>query len=43
MYPGFEYTPERIDNIAEFVADYSLAGLRGLNQNKTREARFVTG
>ena len=34
MFPELQFTPERIDNLAEFVADFSLAGLRALVQNK---------
>jgi AcrR family transcriptional regulator len=29
LVPGLQYTPETIDYMAEFIADYSLAGLRG--------------
>jgi len=29
-----QFTPERIDRMAEFVADFSLAGIRALVQNK---------
>ena len=34
MFPEMQYTPERIDGMAEFVADFSLAGIRALVQNK---------
>jgi len=34
MFPELPFTPERIDKVAEFVADFSLAGIRALVQNK---------
>jgi len=34
MYPGLRFSPEVIDGIAEFIADFSLAGLRALAQGK---------
>jgi AcrR family transcriptional regulator len=33
MFPELKFTPERIDSLAEFVADFSLAGMRALMQN----------
>jgi AcrR family transcriptional regulator len=30
MFPELQFTPERIDKLAEFVADFSLAGMRAL-------------
>jgi AcrR family transcriptional regulator len=34
MFPGLRYTPEVIDAIAKYVADFSLAGMRALAQQK---------
>lgn len=34
MFPELQFTPERIDMMAEFVAEFSLAGIRALVQNK---------
>jgi hypothetical protein len=34
MFPELQFTPERIDWMAEFIADFSLAGMRALVQNK---------
>lgn len=34
MFPELQFTAERIDNLAEFVADFALAGLGALVQNK---------
>jgi AcrR family transcriptional regulator len=33
MFPELQFTPERIDNMADFVADFSLAGMRALVQD----------
>lgn len=39
MFPELQFTPERIDKMAEFVTDFSLAGIRAVGQNeKGREA-----
>ncbi len=42
MFPELKITPERIDEIADFVADFSLAGIRALVQNK-KECEGVLG
>jgi len=34
MFPELAYTPERIDSMAEFIADFALAGLRAIGQRK---------
>ena len=34
MFPELQFTPERIDRMAEFVTEFSLAGMRALVQNK---------
>jgi hypothetical protein len=34
MVPGLRFTPEVIDNIADFIANFSLAGMRALAQEK---------
>lgn len=34
MFPELQFTPERINMMAEFVADFSLAGIRALGQNE---------
>lgn len=34
MFPELQLTPERIDRMAAFIADFSLAGMRALVQNK---------
>jgi TetR/AcrR family transcriptional regulator, regulator of cefoperazone and chloramphenicol sensitivity len=36
MFPELQFTPERIDEMAQFVADFALAGLRAVAQNKTK-------
>ncbi len=33
MFPELKFTPDRIDRMAEFVTDFSLAGMRDLVQN----------
>jgi AcrR family transcriptional regulator len=33
MFPELQFTPDRIESMAEFVADFSLAGMRALVQN----------
>ncbi len=33
MFPELQFTPERIDFMADFVADFSLAGMRALAQD----------
>ncbi len=33
MFPELKFTPDRIDSLARFVADFSLAGMRDLVQN----------
>ena len=33
MFPELKFTPDRIDRLAEFVTDFSLAGMRDLVQN----------
>jgi AcrR family transcriptional regulator len=35
MFPELKFTPDRIDSLARFVADFSLAGMRDLVQNGT--------
>ncbi len=35
MVPGLRYTPEVIDGIADFVANFSLAGMRALAQGES--------
>jgi len=37
MFPELQFTPERIDQVADFVTEYSLAGIRALVQNKRVE------
>jgi len=34
MFPELQFTPERIDRMAEFVADFCLAGIRAIGQSK---------
>jgi len=34
MFPELQFTPERMDWMAEFVADFSLAGMRAQVQNE---------
>jgi TetR/AcrR family transcriptional regulator, regulator of cefoperazone and chloramphenicol sensitivity len=34
MFPELKFTPERVEAMAEFVADFSLAGIRALVQKK---------
>lgn len=34
MLPELKFTPERIDGMAEFIADFSLAGIRALAQKE---------
>jgi AcrR family transcriptional regulator len=41
MFPELVYTPERIDSMAESVADFSLAGIRALGQNKNGGERVL--
>ncbi|MGD0223127.1 MAG: CerR family C-terminal domain-containing protein [Terriglobia bacterium] len=33
MFPELKFTPDRIDRMADFVTDFSLAGMRDLVQN----------
>jgi len=33
MFPKLKFTPESIDWMANFIADFSLAGMRALVQN----------
>lgn len=35
MWPQLEYTPQRIEQIANHIADFSIAGVRALAQNTT--------
>lgn len=41
MFPELRYTPERIDGVAEFVADFSLAGMRALAKEKKSYERAL--
>ena len=34
MVPGLRYTPEVVDRVADFIASFSLAGMRALAQEK---------
>jgi len=34
MFPGLQFTPEVVDGIAEFVTNFSLAGMRAVAQEK---------
>jgi AcrR family transcriptional regulator len=36
LFPEVKYTPERIDSLAQFVADFTLAGIRALVQDSTK-------
>lgn len=42
MFPELKFTPERIDIMADFVADFSLAGMRALVQNRNGFEGFPT-
>ena len=42
MVPGLRFTPEVIDNIADFIASFSLAGMRAVAQEK-KEFELVAG
>ncbi len=39
MIPGLRFTPEVVDRIADFVADFSLAGMRAVAQNRNGQKR----
>jgi hypothetical protein len=39
MFPGLRFTPEVIEGIANYVAVFSLAGMRAVAQQKNRFER----
>jgi len=43
MFPDLKFTPERIDSMAQFVADFTLAGMRALVQNSRNGCEGVQG
>ena len=43
MFPELKYTPERIDDMARFVADFTLAGIRALAQDGNKGLELEQG
>ncbi len=41
MIPGLRFTPEVVDGIAEFVANFCLAGMRAVAQNTNGQERAL--